>query len=94
MQSTKKSINKSIKNKVIAKPKEEVLEVDNYEEDDEAQPMGKASKNQAPKQAKKDMKSLFADSDDDEEEKKIKEEIKAKQERMRNVMKQIVREGN
>lgn len=79
------------KKKKVAMPKEDVLEVDNFEEDDEAQPMDKP-KNQ-PKAVKKDMKSLFADSDDEEETKK-QEELKARQERQRNVMKQLVKEGN
>jgi hypothetical protein len=67
------------------KPQQEVLQVDDFDDD---MPAAK----QQPK-PKKDMKSLFDDSDDEEELKK-QSDLKARQERQKNVMKQLIQEGN
>lgn len=64
-------------------PQPEFLQVDDFDEDDAVKP----------KNVKKDMKSLFDDSDDDEEKKK-QADIKARQQRQKNVMKQLIQEGN
>lgn len=71
------------------KPVAEVLQVDDFDEEaEEIKPKGVNKPT-----PKKDMKSLF-DSDDDEEELKKKADLKARQERQKQAMKQIINEEN
>lgn len=75
---------KSKKSEAVKKQPQEVLQVDDFDDFDDKP---KAQ----PKQVKKDMKSLFDDSDEDIELKKDIE-LKARQQRQKNILKQLIHE--
>lgn len=85
------SLDKKVSQQEEKKKRSQVKKDDSPEikpqEDNESQPI--PSKN-----SKKDMKSLFDDSDDEDAAKSKEAEIKARQERQRQIMKQIAKEGN